>query len=374
MTHGNAVLLLQDGPATYRAMLAAIAAARDHIHLETYILDDDAVGRQFVQALLDKQGQGVQVNLIHDGVGTLGTPAALFDRLRAAGAQVLAYNPPQPWQARAGWKPNQRDHRKLLVVDGRVAFLGGINISSVYSGGSARKLVAGSALGWRDTDLALRGPVVAELQRLFLASWAQQQGPVLAPRDWFPPLPAVGELSVRAVGSTPDAASSAIYAALLAAIGRAQRSVQITNAYFAPDALLLEALVAAAGRGAAVTLVLPGPSDAWLVLQAGHAHYEQLLRAGVHIHERQGAILHAKVALVDGDWATVGSTNLDWRSVLHNQELNAVVLGPAFGAQMQAAFDRDLAASTPVTLAVWQARGWAARLMEWWAGLWDWWL
>ncbi len=373
LSTGNRVLLLQDGPATYRAMLAAIVGARDHIHMETYILDDDEVGRQFVRALLAKQAQGVQVALIRDSVGTVGTPAALFAELLAGGVQVLEFNPLNPLLARKDWDLNRRDHRKLLIVDGRTAFLGGINISSVYSGGSVRPHTAANP-SWRDTDLQLQGPVVAELQKLFLATWAAQHGPALAPRVSFPPPERAGHLVVRAIGSSPDEPQSAIYATLLSAIASAETSVQITNAYFAPDPQLLAALEAAVARGVAVTLILPGQTDSWLTLHVGRGYYERLLRAGVRIFERQGVILHSKTALVDGVWATVGSTNLDWRSFLHNHELNAVVLGAEFGLQLQAMFDKDLAASKAITLADWRSRGAFARLREWFARWWEYWL
>ena len=373
LSTGNSVLLLQDGPATYRAMLAAIAGARDHVHMETYILEDDEVGRQFVRALLAKRAQGVQVALIRDSAGTLGTPAALFAELVAGGVQVLEFNPLNPLVARKEWELNRRDHRKLLIVDGRTAFLGGINISSVYSGGSSRRHTAAEP-AWRDTDLQLQGPVVAELQKLFLAAWAAQNGPALAPRLSFPVPERAGHLVVRAIGSSPDEPYSTIYATLLSAIASAETSVQITNAYFMPDPQLLAALEAAAARGVAVTLILPGRTDFWLAFHAGRGSYERLLRAGVRIFERQGVILHAKTALVDGVWATVGSTNLDWRSFLHNYELNAVVLGAEFGQQVQAMFDKDLAASQAITLAAWQARGPVPRLQEWFASWWEYWL
>ena len=377
LTTGNAVRLLQDGPATYRAMLGAIAAARDHINMETYILDDDVIGRQFAEALLAKQAQGVQVNLLRDSVGTFGTPAAFFQRLTEAGVQVLEFNPVNPLTARDGWQWNQRDHRKLLVVDGRIAFLGGINISSVYSGGSfgkAKRVDPDEALAWRDTDLQLEGPVVAELQKLFLAAWESQQGPPLQPRDYFPPLQAMGTQVVRAIGSSPEEAFSLIYATLLSAIGSAETSVNITNAYFAPDPQLLDALVAAAARGVEVTLILPGQTDSWLVFHAGRSHYTQLLKGGVRIFERRGVVLHSKTALVDGVWATIGSTNLDWRSFLHNHELNAVMLGADFGQQVQTMFDRDLAASDAIELAAWERRSPALRVQEWFGRLWEYWL
>jgi cardiolipin synthase A/B len=377
LTTGNSVRLLQDGPQTYRAMLAAIAAARDHVHLETYILDDDEVGRQFAQALVERQRAGVQVLLIRDGAGTFSTPPAFFQKLTDAGIRVLEFNPLNPLKARKEWELNRRDHRKLLIVDGRTAFLGGINISSVYSGGSFKRGSPPRADGtptWRDTDIQLEGPVVAELQKLFLAAWASQKGEAVPERAFFPTPVAVGPLVVRAIGSSPDEAFSQIYATLLSAIGSAERSVHITNAYFVPDPQLLAALEAAAARGVTVSLILPGQTDSWLVFHAGRAFYERLLRAGVRIHERRGAILHSKVALVDGVWATIGSTNLDWRSFLHNHELNAVVLGAEFGAQVQALFERDLSESEPILLPAWQRRSPALRLKEAFASAWAYWL
>ena len=385
LTTGNEVRLLQDGPATYQAMVAAIAAAEDHINMETYILDDDEVGERFAQALLAKQAQGVQVNLIRDSVGTVGTPAAFFERLAASGIRVLEFNPINPLAARKTWSLNQRDHRKLLIVDGQTAFLGGINISSVYSGGSFKpgsraQPTAGpdgkQELGpaWRDTDLQLRGPVVAELQKLFLATWEQQKGSALASKNYFPPQHNAGRHVVRAIGSSPDEPYSQIYATLLSAIGSAESSVRITNAYFVPDPQLLEALEAAAGRGVDVSLILPSQTDSWLVFHAGRRFYARLLRAGVKIYERRGVILHSKTALIDGVWATVGSTNLDWRSFLHNYELNAVVLGAEFGRQVQAMFDKDLAASDAITLEAWQRRSLDLRVKELFARAWEYWL
>lgn len=377
LTTGNRVRLLQDGAATYRAMLEAIAAARDHIHMETYVLDDDEVGQRFAQALVDKQREGVQVLLMRDSAGTFQTPPAFFQRLVDNGVRVLEFNPLNPLMARKDWALNRRDHRKLLIVDGRTAFLGGINISSVYSGGSFRRGSPARADGstpWRDTDLQLQGPVVGELQKLFLAAWASQKGDAFAPRNFFPPPEAGGHLVVRAIGSSPDEPFSRIYATLLSAIASAERSVQLANAYFVPDPQLLAALEAAAARGVDVTLILPGQTDSWLVWHAGRSSYERLLQAGVKIFERRGAILHSKVALIDGVWATVGSTNLDWRSFLHNHELNAVVLGAEFGLQVQALFDRDRSESDPITLDQWQQRGLRPRLQEAFARVWEYWL
>ena len=392
LTTGNAVKLLEDGPATYRAMLAAIEAAKDHINLETYILEDDEVGHSFAQALIARQRQGVQVNVIRDSVGTLGTPNAFFKTLSDSGVNMLEFNPVNPLLARKAWKLNQRDHRKLLIVDGTVAFLGGTNISSVHSGGSfsqrsraQRKLTEklpeeplnaepGKSLAWRDTDLQLQGPVVAEFQRLFLDTWEKQHGAALAQRNYFPPLKNMGTQVVRAIGSSPGDPFSLIYATLLSAIGSAEASVYLTNAYFVPDPQLLATLKAAAARGVDVRLILPSQTDWWLVFHAGRGHYAQLLRAGVKIYERRGAILHSKTALIDGVWATVGSTNLDWRSFLHNDELNAVVLGTEFGSQLKAMFNKDLAASDQITLEKWQQRPFNLRIKEMFGKLWEYWL
>src|SRR3954470_10084330 len=167
---GNEVTLLQDGPATYDAMFAAIRGAKDHINVESYIIEDGTVGQEFAEALLERQAAGVQVSMIYDSVGTIGTGKAYFDRLTQAGVQVVEFNPVNPLDAKRSWSPNHRDHRKLLVVDGRIAFLGGINISNVYSSGSSTgpgKRSVGSAAGWRDTDVRITGPAAAEFEQLF---------------------------------------------------------------------------------------------------------------------------------------------------------------------------------------------------------------
>jgi len=247
----------------------------------------------------------------------------------------------------------------------------------VYSGGSrqsATRARPDGRLAWRDTDLQLQGPVVAELQNLFIDAWTAQKGPALASKNFFPPAERAGNEVVRAIGSSPEEPFSLIYATLLSAIGSAETSVHLTNAYFVPDPQLLAALEAAAARGVDVKLILPSQTDSWLVFHAGRDHYDRLLRAGVKIFERRGVILHSKTALIDGVWATVGSTNLDWRSFLHNHELNAVVLGTEFGTQLQAMFARDLAASEAITLERWQRRGPGPRLKEAFARAWAYWL
>jgi cardiolipin synthase len=363
---GNRVTLLQDGPNTYATMFRLIAAARDSINMETYILEEDDVGRRLADALIAKQRSGVQVNLIHDGVGTLKTSKEFFQRLSDAGVAVVAFNPVNPLAAKAGWQVNQRDHRKLLVVDGRSAVLGGINISSVYSSSPGAGSTGGSTIGsgadkkealpWRDTDLLVEGPVVAELQKLFFETWTAQKGPTPAPRRYFPALQPRGTEVVRALNSSPDDPFSQIYVTLISAINSAENEILLTNAYFVPDPQLMQALIDAVKRGVDVKLIVPSKTDSSLVFHAGRAHYEKLLEGGVKLYERRDALLHAKTVVIDGVWSTVGSTNLDWRSFLHNQELTAVILGTDFGSKMRDAFARDLAASDQVTLEAWRNR------------------
>jgi len=376
---GNKVVLLQDGPATFQAMLTAIRDARDHINMETYTIEDDEVGNRFADALIEKQAQGVQVNFIYDSVGAINAPKAFFKRLTDSGIKVLEFNPINPLTAKKGWNVNHRDHRKLLIADGQSAFLGGVNISSVYSGGSFTQRSKGRPEGepgppWRDTHLQVDGPVVAEFQKLFLATWEKQKGEALAPRNYLPKPGSKGKEVVRAIGSSPDEPYSLFYATLLSAIGSAETSVYLTNAYFVPDPQLLAALKDAAQRGVDVKIILPSHSDSWLVFHVGRSFYEELLSAGVKIYERRDALLHAKTALIDGVWSTVGSTNLDWRSFLHNDEVNAVILGQEFGVQMQAMFEKDLASSNPITLEQWNRRSISDRLKETGARLWQYWL
>jgi len=374
---GNKLAILQDGPATYQAMFAAIRKAKDHINLETYIFEDDEIGQQFADLLLERQAAGVQVNLIYDSVGGINTPKAFFERLKAGGIQVLEFNPINPLAGnKKAWLLNNRDHRKLLVVDGRIAFLGGINISESYSSSPSRKsskTKAPDPKAWRDTHLQIEGPVVAHFQKLFFDTWTKQKGPPLAPKNYFPKLEKQGEEIVRAIGSASSDPYSLIYLTLLSAIDHAEQEVQLTNAYFAPDPQLIKALTDAAQRGVDVKLILPSYTDSWAIFHAGRSHYSTLLRAGVKVYERRGAVMHSKTASIDGVWSTIGSTNLDWRSFLHNDELNAAILGRDFARQMNAVFAKDLAESNPIHLEQWEQRSilfrvkeWAARLAEYW--------
>lgn len=378
LTVGNRVEILIDGEETYDAMFKAIDAAKNSINLETFIFEADEIGERFANALIAKQAEGVQVNIIYDSVGSLLTPDAFFNRMRDSGINVLEYNPVNPLTARAGWDVNERDHRKLLVVDGKIAFVGGINISSVYSSGSLSQIMQEEASDqdphWRDTHLQIEGPVVADFQKLFMETWQKQKGEPLPADSYFPKLDVKGNAVVQAIGSSPNDAYSLIYVTLLSAINSAETEIYLTNAYFVPDEQLLTALQNAAGRGVDVRLILPSTTDSALVFYASRSFYDDLLEYGVKIYERQDALLHAKTALIDGVWSTIGSTNLDWRSFLYNQEINAVILGQEFGDKMRAMFDDDLRNSKRITLEQWKDRPLTQRLKEFGASLWARWL
>ena len=376
---GNKVTLLFDGPATMREMMAAARVATSSINLETYIFDQDKIGNEFADVLIDKQRQGVAVNVMVDAVGALATPAAFFDRMRQAGIRVLIFNPVNPAKARGKWELNNRNHRKLMVVDGKVALTGGINISSTYANSSLFRSrqkpdhVDGDKVGWRDTHVKIEGPAVAPLQWSFINLWVQQDGGDLPQAEYFPTLTPAGDKIIRVLASDPDHESD-IYKALVVAIGEAKKTIHITSAYFVPDQQIVDALITAARRGVDVKLVLPGVSDHGLIRYAGQAFYDPLLAGGVHIFELQIAVLHAKTAVIDGGWSTIGSANIDRRSFIHNYELNVVVMDPAFGAAMESAFNEDLRDSKEVTLERWRHRPWSDRIKEWMSRLGEYWI
>lgn len=262
-------------------------------------------------------------------------------------------------------------------MDGHTTFLSGIGISSSSSGGSfsqASRARPGSHQAVRDTDLRVRGPAVAEFQRLFMTTWGLQGGPPLPTRPYFPDLKAVGSDQVRAIASGPQEGPNPVYLGLLAAIASADTSVRLTNTHFVPDPGLVDVLEKAAQRGVRVGLVLPSRGDSWLVLSAGRAQYERLLRAGVRIHERRGELRHSRAVLIDGEWAMLGSTNLDWRSASQHHALDTVVMGTGFGAQLAALFDNDLANADEIRLEAWDRRPAHQRLREALALAWAQWL
>jgi cardiolipin synthase A/B len=372
---GNRVELLQDGPGTYAAMFGAIDGARDHINLESYILEADGPGEEFARRLIAKASTGVRVNVLYDSFGSLSTPESYFDHLRAHGVNVCEYNPLRRLGNLLSRALHLRDHRKLMVVDGRIGFIGGVNISSVYSAGSSPlAAIAGSGAdaqgaapdkpGWRDTHVRVEGPIVAQLQRLFMRHWSKHSSIALRGSHYFPPLPPAGNQRVALAACDAGRRRNPFYRALLSALDASQHRIFLTTAYLVPTRRLMRSLVRAARRGVDVHLLLPGVSDFWAPLQAGRSHYSKLLRAGIHLHELHDTLLHAKTCVIDGLWTTVGSSNLDWRSFLHNAEANLIVLDAGLAQEMERVFMDDVTRSKEILRDEWARRGWRQRVVE----------
>jgi cardiolipin synthase len=365
LTKGNKVTLLIDGPATYAAMFEAIRGAKDNINLETFILEDDEIGRKFTELLLRKQAEGVQVNIIYDSMGSFTTSEAFFKHLRDGGIHVVEFNPISPLKGHLKWLMINPDHRKILIIDGKIAISGGVNISNVYSGRlSVRKKVKGELLPWRDTDVQVEGPAVAEFQKLFLDTWSKQEGPKLSEPNYYPKMKEDGNTLVRVVGSTPGSDNRITFIVYVAAITFAEHSIHLTNAYFVPDKQILKAFTDAAGRGVDVKIILPANTDSQLVLNAARHNYSELLKEGVKIYERRNVVLHAKTAVIDGVWSTVGSTNLDSLSLLSDDEVNAVVLSREFAEEMERTFASDLAQSDQIQWDKWEKRPLSQKIKE----------
>ena len=348
-------------------MFEAMAAARDHISLETYILDGGEIGERLAGLLAKKIDEGVKVNLIYDGVGSIGTPAAYFDRLRASGVAVCEFNPVSDVQ-----RVNNRDHRKILVVDGRVAFTGGINISEAYSMGSARARRTPqkeTKVGWRDTQVRVEGPAVRGLQRAFQENWSEITGEALVGPEFFPELPPVGSASAVVVPSSPLAAQSGagrVYAVTLSA---AAKEIWVGNSYFLPDEESTALMVAAVKRGVDVRVIVPSDqhNDVPATKAAGRSSFGPLLQGGVRMFEYAPTMFHPKTIVVDGIFSTVGSANFDDRSFHLNEEINVFVYDTAFAAQMREQYLRDLAKCNEYTLAMWNQRPLKKRITEWFA-------
>jgi cardiolipin synthase len=375
LTKGNKVTLLSDGQATYAAMFKTIENARDHINLESYIIEYDETGRKFADLLLKKQAEGVQVNLIYDSVGSMNTPASFFQRLRDGGIQVVGFNPINPLKAREKWGLTHRDHRKILIADGKVAIVGGINISKVYSGSPfKRKQNKKTPIHWRDTDIQIQGPAVAEFQKLFLETWLKQKGPKLSERNCFPDLKEEGNALVRVIGSTPGQDNRITFIVYVSAITFAEHSIHMTNSYFIPDDQIVKALTDAAERGVDVKIILPGITDSKLALYAQRYYYSELLKSGVKLYEHSTSLLHAKTAVVDKVWSTVGSTNMDFLSLLNNDEVNAVILSREFAVEIEKMFVRDLADSRQIQWDEWKKRPLLPKIREWFINLFIRWL
>ncbi len=357
---GNRTTILRDGPAAFRAIFAAIAAARLRVDLEYFIIEDvTSDGVTLGDLLARKRAAGVAVNLIYDSYGSSATPTAFFERLRGLGVAMTAFNPVNPLLAGSDYAPNRRDHRKILIADGKLAIIGGVNLSVDYQSNplaAGRARPEGAGPQWRDTDLQIEGPAVAELAALFAAHWSQQSKDMLTGPPPGAPIASQGREVVRIIGSTPDHDIPRYYVTLLSAIGNAGLSISITAAYFVPTRQEAEDLADAARRGVKVRLLLPDSSDSQRAIDVAHSHYADLMEAGVEIYETHGLVLHAKTVVIDGVWSIIGSSNFDQRSVLFNDEVDAVVLGPETAGALELIFADDLAAATRIDPLAWGRR------------------
>jgi cardiolipin synthase A/B len=368
---GNAVQLLVDGPKTYQAMFAAIEKARRYVFVESFIFEEAVEGdRRLSRLLADARRRGVHIYVIYDAVGSLTTDTEFLENLREADIALCAFNPLNPLDDRFSGV-NHRDHRKIVVVDGEQAFAGGINFSHAYRIASKQARGRGFSKqqaidqGWRDTHIGIRGTGARHLEQLFRETWARSE----CEGDISPPVPEEvvrgGETLVQIVASTPKDDHNVIYATMLSVITYAQKSVDVTMAYFVPDDTLERALRDAAKRGVIVRLILPAYSDFSGVFYAGRAHYADLLKSGVRLYELKSAFLHSKSIVVDGVWSSIGSTNFDWRSFVHNDEISVCVIDEGFAREMAQMFAADLAESREITLSSWKKRGLKERLKEW---------
>lgn len=358
---GNRVTALQNGERIFPAMLEAIQGAKETVTLETFIYWSGSIGRRFAEAVTERARAGVKVHVLLDWIGSSKVDADLVPRLESAGVELVRYHPVR-WYTLD--RLNNRTHRKILVVDGRVGFTGGVGIADKWDGH------AQDEDHWRDSHYRIEGPVVAQLQAAFMDNWTKSRACILQGPGYFPALEAHGETVAQVFRSSPSGGSESMRLMYLLCIASARKSILIGNAYFVPDDLLVESLVKALRRGVRVEVLVPGKLiDTHVVRQASRSRWGPLLEAGVRIHEYQPTMYHTKLFVVDGVWTSVGSTNFDNRSFRLNDEANMNVLDASFAAQETAMFEGDLHNSREITLAEWNRRPWTERLKERAAGL-----
>ena len=353
---GNRVRLLLNGDQIYPAILEAIRGARRTITYAQYSYEDGPIARDIAEALAERCRGGVTAHVLLDGVGSLTMPREYVELMEQGGCQVVSFRPLGPLGlARA----NNRNHRRILVVDGRIGFTGGSGVGSKWMGNGR------VTDHWRDTDIQVEGPVVEYLQGAFAENWVEATGAVLGGVDYFPrPIEAKGRTHAQVIRSGPGGGSYAMYTTFLLALSSARRSIKITNPYVLLDAMMTETLLQAARRDVRVIFLVPAVSDHPLVRHAGRRQFGKLLEAGIEIHEYTAALLHAKTMVIDGLWATVGSTNLDHRSFKLNDELNVVAYDTEVARQLEQVFQDDLRYAKRIDLDSWRRRGFRGRLYE----------
>lgn len=386
LADGTQLFLYKDGEGL-RAGLGAIAAAKRRVCLEMYIFANDATGRAYADMLSRRARDGLDVYLIYDSFGSLGS-GDLIRKMRAAGVHVAEFHPMRPWRGKFGWRPLNRDHRKLLVCDDDVAGLGGINVGDEYAGSWVAGLRAKREHLMRDQAVGIVGPAAAVLVRAFATTWRYCRrgghlrraffthdlhiGPITkgrrigkqrsARRAENAPSPFISDFAILASAPT---LSSPVKPLLNDVFHDARESITIIMAYFAPDDELIDNLCEAADRGVKVELILPARSDLGVMVIAARSFYARLLEHGIEIFERQNAVLHAKTLVVDGRLVAIGSANLDYRSVESNLEISAFITNADFAAQVRRMLDHDIRFSKQITAADWRRRPFRDRLVQW---------
>jgi cardiolipin synthase len=355
IVEGNKVQALLNGDQIFPSMLQAIREAQRTITFETYIYWSETIGKEFSDALSERARAGVKVHVMLDFIGSIKMDQASMDTMKAAGVQLHRYHKPAWWKLA---RMNNRTHRKLLVVDGKVGFTGGVGIADKWRG------MAQDSNHWRDTHFRVEGPVVGQIQAVFTDNWTKATGVVLDGDAYFPALKAQGEHAAQMFSSSPTGGSESMHLMYLMAITAARHSIQLSSAYFVPDELTVKALKDAARRGVAVQIITPGADiDSEVVRAASRERWGELLEAGVRIAEYQPTMYHVKAMVVDKLLVSVGSTNFDNRSFSLNDEANLNVLDRAFATSQVDVFNEDWRHARPISLQTWEARPWSTKLM-----------
>jgi cardiolipin synthase len=358
---GNRVEILLNGDQTFPAMLQAIRSARKSITYAQYLYQDGAIAYEFAEAFAERCRAGIEVNLLIDSHGGSKIAPDIPDLLVKAGCRFEWFRRIKIFQFVTPWellRYNYRNHRRILVIDGQIGFTGGHGISEAWTGDGR------SEDHWRDTDVRVEGPVVQQLQAAFVESWRETTGDVLGGENYFPRLEPRGKTYAQLVKSSPFGGSFESYMLFLLSITSARKTIHISNPYFLPDERMQEALVNAVKRGVRVIALTPGKIDHKLVYWASRSGFEPLLLGGIEIYEYQAALMHAKTMVVDGIWATVGSTNLDNRSFALNKEINLIVYDTTIAGQLETIFAEDLKHSKRLTYEAWKSRPMKEKFLE----------
>jgi cardiolipin synthase len=350
---GNQVAVLLNGDAIFGAMLKDIRAARHSITFETYIYWSETIGKEFSDALIERARAGVKVHVMLDFIGSIKMDAAAMDKMKQAGVKLERFHKPVWWKFT---KLNNRTHRKVLVIDGKVGFTGGVGIADQWRGSAQDKR------HWRDSHFRIEGPVVGQMQAVFADNWTKATGTVLDGPAYFPALSAQGGHAAQMFSSSPSGGSESMLLMYLMSITAAKHTIHLSSSYFVPDALSIKALVAAAKRGVKIRIITPGSNiDSDVVRAASRALWGELLAAGIEIAEYQPTMYHVKALVVDALMVSVGSTNFDNRSFSLNDEANLNVIDPAFAREQVRIFDDDWKRSRVITYAEWQNRPWLEK-------------